>query len=175
MAILRHGRNMKHSVGVLLLSAATLAVSLGGTSTAAAQHERSGLAAPIEGTWIFTIHRVKQDLTFTAFQSFTAGGVTLATGTADRTPPPPISPLIGSWKRMHGDQYGATLCFFIFDTEGKPLHMFKNYLTLSVTNKDTLEGGGDADLCDPDGSNCVIFDDQITIVGERLVAQGARF
>ena len=174
MAILRQGRNMKHPVGVLLLSAATLAVTLGGASTAAAQHERSGLAAPIEGTWVFTIHRMKQDITFTAFQSFTAGGVTVATGTVDRTPLPAISPLIGSWKRLHGDQYGATLCFFIFDTDGTPLKMFKNYLTLSLTNKDTLEGWGDADLCDPDGSNCVVFDGQITIAGERLVVQGAR-
>ena len=175
MAILGYGRDVKHSVRVMLLGAATLAVALSGMSPSAKGEQRSKRGDAIEGTWVFTIHRVKQNVTFTAFQSFTAGGVTLATGTIDRTPPPPISPLIGSWKRLEGDAYGATLCFFIFDTEGRAQHMLKNYLTLSVTDEDNLEGGGDADLCDPDGSNCTIFDDQITITGKRLVAEGARF
>src|SRR5690349_16476283 len=68
-----------------------------------------GLAAPIEGTWILSIHRVSQGFTFSALQSFTAGGVTLATGTADRTPPPPISPLYGSWRRSDNNSFAATI------------------------------------------------------------------
>jgi hypothetical protein len=60
------------------------ALSVGGTtSIARAQEQGSALAAPIEGTWIVQVHRVTQGVTFTALQSFTAGGVTLATGTLD--------------------------------------------------------------------------------------------
>src|SRR4051812_45446756 len=60
---------------------------------------RHNHAAHIEGTWIFSIDRAPQGISFSALQSFTAGGVTVATGTIDRTPPPPISPLYGSWRR----------------------------------------------------------------------------
>jgi hypothetical protein len=175
MAILGNGTDTKRMVGVLLLGAATLAAALGGASPSALGENPSHRGGPIEGTWVFTIHRVNQNVTFTAFQSFATGGVTLATGTIDRTPPPAISPLIGSWKRLGNDMYGATLCFFIFDTDGNAVNMFKNYMTLWVKGDNTLEGGGDADICDPDGSNCVVVPDQIVITGKRLIAQGARF
>src|SRR5260370_34470522 len=66
---------------------------------------QGGQAASIEGTWILSIHRVAQGITFSALQSFTAGGVTVATGTIDRTPPPPISPLYGSWRRAGDNTY----------------------------------------------------------------------
>jgi len=175
MAILGNGKNMKHMVRLLLLGVATLAAALGGMSPSAMGEGRSKGGGPIEGTWVFTIHRVNQNVTFTAFQSFTAGGVTLATGTIDRTPPPPISPLMGSWKPLGGGLYGATLCFFIFDTEGKAVNMFKNYMTLWVKDYNTLEAAGDGDICDPDGSHCVVVPDQIVVTGKRLIAQGARF
>ena len=175
MAIFGNGRDRKHMIGLLLLGASTLAVALSWVSPYAMGEGKSKKGGAIEGTWIFTIHRVKQNVTFTAFQSFTTGGVTLATGTIDRTPPPAISPLIGSWKRLGDDLYGATLCFFIFDTEGKAVNMFKNYMTLWVKDDNTLEAGGDADICDPDGSNCVIVPDQIVVSGKRLIAHGARF
>jgi hypothetical protein len=114
MAIIHgNGKNLKCKVGALMLTSAILALGVGGASSTAsaqdeatAEHERSGLSAPIEGTSILTIHRVNQGIDFSAFQSFTAGGVTVATGTTDRTPPPPISPLYGSWRRtcdIHGD------------------------------------------------------------------------
>lgn len=85
--------NTKRRAAKVVLSLALFALSVGGmTSIATAQEQGSALAAPIEGTWIVQVHRVTQGVTFTALQSFTAGGVTLATGTLDRTPPPSISP-----------------------------------------------------------------------------------
>jgi hypothetical protein len=87
------------------LAAAALAIALIAPAANSQQRDHSGLAARIEGTWILKIQRVTQGDTFSALQSFTAGGVTLATGTIDRTPPPPISPLYGSWRRIdHRDR-----------------------------------------------------------------------
>src|SRR3974390_3182507 len=100
---------MMRNVGALALAAAALAIGSG--SQPAVAQDGSGLwshnelRAPIEGTWIVQVHRVTQNITFTAMTSFTAGGVTLATGTIDRTPPPPVSPLYGTWKRIGDDSY----------------------------------------------------------------------
>jgi hypothetical protein len=174
MAILGYQRNVKHSVRAMLLSGVMLAVAFSGVSQSTKGAHPSKHATTIEGTWVFTVHRVQSNVTFTAFQSFAAGGVTTAIGTVDRTPPPPISPLIGSWKPLGGGLYGATLCFFIYDTDGHALHMFKNYMTIAVNDDDIAEGAGDADICDPDGSNCVVVPDQIVFSGRRLVAQGTR-
>src|SRR5207237_8034881 len=94
MSILGNGKDTKRSLGLLVLTSAALALGACGTSSAAtADSARSGLSARIEGTWILNIDRVTQGFSFTALQSFTAGGVTVATGTIDRTPPPPLSPL----------------------------------------------------------------------------------
>src|SRR5438067_1049138 len=82
--------------GLLTIS---VAFALAIPGAAKAEDEKSGLCAPIEGTWIVRVDRINQGITFTALQSFTAGGVVLATGAIDRTPPPPISPIYGSWKR----------------------------------------------------------------------------
>ena len=92
IALLGNKTDMKRKAGALVLTAAALAFS-SLSQPARAQDESGlrapieGLRAPIEGTWILQVHRVTQNFTFTALQSFTAGGVTLATGTADRTPP----------------------------------------------------------------------------------------
>src|SRR3954449_8850840 len=126
--------NIKRKLGVLLIASAAVALGVSGIGATAradqsregqgredterGEHEGSGLSAPIEGTWIMTIHRVNQGITFSALQSSTAGGVTLATGTVDRTPPPPISPLYGSWKRTGHNRYAAIICFFLFDDAG---------------------------------------------------------
>ena len=107
---------MKRKVGALVLAAAALATV--SVSQPARAQSGSGLGAPIEGTWIIQVHRVTQNITFSTLQSFTAGGVALATGTIDRTPPPPISPLYGTWKRIGGNRYAYSLSFFIFDEAG---------------------------------------------------------
>src|SRR5215472_320486 len=84
---------------------------------------QGGQAAAIEGTWIATVH-IAPGVSFTALASFTAGGVTLATGTSDRqlpfapAPTAPISPLNGSWTRVANNTYIASLNFFTFDING---------------------------------------------------------
>src|SRR5215467_5556955 len=140
----------EHIVRRLVIMPAILAVVTGMSSSAYAQDERSGFfsgrvgvdegqvsrTAPIEGTWIFTIDRVSQGFSFSALQSFTAGGVTLATGTVDRTPPPPISPLYGSWRRTGRNSYSAAICFFAFDPAGNAVAMIKTIETFQMVDKD---------------------------------------
>jgi len=123
---------MKRSLGVLALTIAILALAAGGTRSAAEDADgRPRLCDRIEGTWIVQVHRVEQNITFTALQSFAAGGVTQATGTIDRTPPPPISPLFGTWKRIGDNSYASSLSFFIFDDAGNAVAMLQNYETFT--------------------------------------------
>ena len=148
-----------------LLATAPLAVAQSGDSQG---------GAPIEGTWIMSIHRVVTDINFTALQSFTAGGVTLATGTLDRTPPPPISPLYGSWRAMDDNSYVATINFFVFDSAGNALFMIQNNETLRLKDDNNVEGTGTAFQCNVDGSNCMVLPPfAISFTGKRLIAQGA--
>lgn len=175
----------RHTVRRLIIAPAILALVTGLSSMAQAQNERLGsrfeearvdenqarLAAPIEGTWILTIDRVSQGVGFSALQSFTAGGVTLATGTVDRTPPPPISPLYGSWRRTGHNSYVAVICFFVFDPAGNAVAMIKTPETFQVVDKDNLTGSGTALACDIHGDNCVDINSPITITGKRLIAE----
>jgi len=169
MSIFADGKNTKRNLGLLVLTSAALALGASGPCSAAtADNARSGLSAPIEGTWILNIDRVTQGFSFTALQSFTAGGVTVATGTADRTPPPPISPLYGSWKRAGDNSYVATICFFIFDPTGKAVAMLKTPETFELVGDDNLTGTGTGLLCDINGDSCVDINSPITITGKRL-------
>ena len=133
---------------------------------------QGGQAASIEGTWILSIHRVAQGITFSALQSFTAGGVTVATGTIDRTPPPPISPLYGSWRRAGDNTYVASICFFVFDAAGNALVMFKTAEAFQMVDDNNLTGSGTGFVCDINGDHCVNINSTITITGKRLIAQG---
>lgn len=169
----------EHVVRRLLITPASLALLLGLSSTAYAQDESSEQAAvhdsqvsrnaPIEGTWIFTVDRVSQGFSFSALQSFTAGGVTLATGTVDRTPPPPISPLYGSWRRTGPNSYSVAICFFAFDSAGTAVAMIKTHETFQMVDHDNLTGSGTALACDIHGNNCVDANLPITIAGKRLI------
>jgi hypothetical protein len=150
-----------------LLALAPLAVAQSGPGDS-----QGGQAAAIEGTWILNIHRVVTGITFTALQSFTAGGVTLATGTIDRTPPPPISPLYGSWMRMDDNSYVATINFFVFDSAGNAVGMIQNNETFRLTDDNNVVGSGAAFFCDINGGHCVNTNSPITITGKRLIAQG---
>src|SRR4051794_7851867 len=120
MSVIRNLTTMKRKALHLLGAVSVVAIILPATSSPAwAQSElaesKGAQAAPIEGTWILTIHRVNQGITFSALQSFTAGGVTLATGTVDRTPPPPISPLFRSREGGGGNPpAGPPFLFFFF-------------------------------------------------------------
>jgi hypothetical protein len=178
--------NMKRKLGVLLIASA-VALGVSGTiATARAdqvrdqaredqergEHEGSRLSAPIEGTWIMTIHRVNQGITFSSLQSFTAGGVTVATGTVDRTPPPPISPLYGSWKRTGHNRYVFTICFFFFDEAGNALGMLKTPASFRMEDDNHLTGSGTGLSCDINGDNCVDINSSIAFTGKRLMAEG---
>jgi len=134
---------------------------------------QGGQAAAIEGTWIVSIHRVVTGITFSALQSFTAGGVTVATGSGDRIPPPPISPLYGSWTRTDNNTYVATINFFIFDPAGNPVGMIQNNETLRLSGDNKLVGVGTGFFCDINGDHCLNINSPITITGKRLIAQGA--
>lgn len=160
---------MKRKVRALVLAAA--ATATGSLSQPARAQSGSGLGAPIEGTWIIQVHRVTQNITFTALQSFTAGGVTLATGTIDRTPSPPISPLYGTWKRIGGNNYATSLSFFIFDGAGNAVAMLQNYETFQLNADGEIVGTGEAFVCEPTGDNCVNVNSQITFTGKRMNAQ----
>jgi hypothetical protein len=176
MSIFKCAKYGKFGAGKLGVAPALIALSISGMSSIAKAQDdqRSGVVAPIEGTWIFTIYRVNQGITFSAFQSFTAGGVTLATGTLDRTPPPPISPLYGSWKQTGYNKYAAVICFFIFDDAGNALGMIKNPETFEIVDGDKLKGSGTSFSCDINGDNCsAVTGMNITITGSRLNAQGA--
>jgi hypothetical protein len=173
MAVLTIGRNLQHKTRVLILASAVVAAVVVFGSTPAKAQDQSGLAAPIEGTWIFNIHRVTQGFSFSALQSFTAGGVTLATGTVDRTPPPAISPLYGSWSRQPDNSYAVTICFFAFNDAGTALVMIKTNEIFRLTDKNSLVGAGEAVVCDVNGDNCMDAGLPITITGKRLIAQGA--
>ena len=169
----------------LMFAPAILTVATGLISTAYAQDEgfgsrfaaarvdedRARAAAPIEGTWILTIDRVNEGFSFSALQSFTAGGVTLATGSADRTPPPPISPLYGSWRRIGHNDYSVAICFFVFDSAGNAVAMIKTPETFKMVDKDNLTGSGTGLACDIHGDNCVDINSRITITGKRLIAE----
>jgi hypothetical protein len=173
MSILKNVKNRKRGASRLVLASALIALSIASvSSTARAEEEGSGLAAPIEGTWILNIYRVNQGFSFYALQSFTAGGVALATGTIDRKT---ISPLYGSWRRVGHNSYVATLCFFVFDDAGTAVAMIKNPATLQVVDSNNLIGSGKNSLvCDINGDNCKVDTSlSITITGKRLIAEGA--
>ena len=169
MALLGNKADMKCRVGALVLATAVLA--FGSLSQPARAQGDSGLRAPIEGTWILQVHRVTQNITFTALQSFAAGGVTLATGTVDRTPPPPISPLYGTWKRIGPNNYETSLSFFIFDGAGNAAAMLQNYETFHLNAYDEIVGTGEAYVCEPTGDNCVNINSPITFTGKLMNAQ----
>ncbi len=154
--------------GLLVISAA---FALAMPSIANAEDENTGLAAPIEGTWIMQVHRVQQNITFTAMQSFAAGGVTQATGTIDRIPAPPISLLFGTWRRIGHNSYANSLSFFIFDPAGNAVAMLQNYSYFHLTANGEIVGTGEAYACDPNGDNCVDTNTAITFIGKRMHAQ----
>jgi hypothetical protein len=174
MSLLGELRNRKNNTWRLAIASAVIALSTGALSPAArADNEGPNGSAPIEGPWILTIHRVSQGITFSALQSCNAGGVTLATGTIDRTPPPPISPLYGSWTRVAPNNYVATICFFVFDPAGNAVAMIKTPETFQLVNNNSLTGSGKGLACDLNGDNCVDVSLPVTITGKRLIPQGA--
>lgn len=170
----RHTIDTKRkSLGLLKVAfacaSALLALEHPAVAQSASGQSQGDQAAPIEGTWIFSIHRVVTGINFTALQSFTAGGVTLATGSLE-TPPT----LIGSWRPTNDNSYVATINFYVFDPAGNALFMIQNNETFRLKDDNIVDGTGTAFQCNVDGSNCVVLPPfAISFTGKRLIAQGS--
>jgi hypothetical protein len=175
---------MKNRIRFAITLAGAVFCALPGPALAqsAPGDSQGGQAAAIEGTWVLTIHRVEQGLTFTALQSFTAGGVVVATGTIDRSPEPlPNSPLYGAWVRTGNNSYAVKLNFFVFDASGNPQGMIINQETFQLTDNNHLIGAAPptAVFCPVTGyvvvtdpTKCTNILGTLTITGTRLLAQG---
>jgi len=167
-------RKTLNLAGAAFMIAGMLSVT---NSPVFAQIESHGSSAAneetsIEGTWLVTVDRVNQGIKFTAFQSFTAGGVALATGSIDRTPPPAISPIYGGWTQMARNRFDVTIYFFVFDVNGKPLFLIKNNETFRLRDANHLIGSGVAFMCDLEGEHCVGIGSPIQVTGKRVVPEG---
>jgi hypothetical protein len=178
MPIVQNLPTVRRKALSLFGAVSVLALMLPATSsTAAAQTEspeqaNTGLAPRLEGAWVLTIERVTQGVTFTAVQSFTAGGVTLAMGSIDRTPPPPISLLQGSWKRKGRNRFDSTTYFFAFDLAGNAVAMIKNNVVFHLNGRDELTGFGRAFSCDLQAENCTPAPlGPIRVKGKRIVPE----
>jgi hypothetical protein len=90
----------------------------------------------------------------------------------DRTPPPPISPIYGSWNRSAGNTFDVTIYFFLFDPAGNAVGMIKNNESFRLTDANHVEGLGEAFFCNTNGQNCVNVQSPITITGRRVIAEG---
>jgi hypothetical protein len=167
---------MKHKGLHLLGAISVLALMLPATSASASAQselaEANGGSESIEGTWICSIDRITQGITFTALMSFTAGGVALATGSIDRQPPPPISPIYGSWKRTGPNRVDVTIYFFIFDALGTAVGTIKNDESFHLDGQNHLSGSGAAYICDVQGENCKNLGSPIKITAKRVVPEG---
>jgi hypothetical protein len=147
---------------------------LAATSTAKAQTEslenHAGLVSPIEGSWTFSIHLSQPDTIFTAFASFGAGGVFLATGANDRLVP--ISPLIGTWKRIRPNRFSSTEYYFVFDSTGHPVATQRANIAFRLINDGSeLMGAGETDRCDLDGKNCVRLEGSFEVAATRIMPE----
>jgi hypothetical protein len=137
------------------------------------QQNNSCGARNIQGSWFFTIDRVTQGVTFSALMSFTGGGVVLATGSIDRLPPPPISPLYGSWKCAGPNRFVASFYFFAFDPQGNAVATIKNNVSLHLDDHNQMVGTGEAFACDVHGENCVNVHSPIHLKGNYIVPEGS--
>ena len=146
-----------------LVLVSTTAASAGSESPQASE---SG-AASIEGSWLFQITRT-DGTTFTAFQSYAAGGVALGSGSIQT---PPTSELFGTWKRTDPNHFVHTFDLFIFGNNGGDAqNMLKNNIQLHLNNQGELVGTGSAVLCDVQGNNCLPAGG-ISLVGTRIPAE----
>ena len=166
---------MQSKRSVFVLASAMLAAVVACIAPPATAQDGSGLAAPIEGSWVFSVTRINDlPASFTAVASFTAGGVFLATGSNDRlNSPGPVSPLYGSWRRADGNVYNATAQFFAFRPDtGQPVVMLKAVQTFRLTSNNELVGVGEAWACTVQGQDCQrtpIAD--ITIKATRIIPE----
>jgi hypothetical protein len=121
----------------------------------------------IEGSWIFTITRTDGTI-FTAFQSYTAGGVALGSGSIQT---PPTSGLHGTWKRKGPNLFVHSFDLFTFGPNGGDAeNMLRNKIKLHFNREGDLVGTGTAVLCDVKGDNCFGIGG-INLLGKRISAE----
>jgi hypothetical protein len=140
-------------------------------STAVAQTDPRAhppFSSPIEGSWIFTVD-LPQGITFTAFASFAAGGVFLATGATDRLVS--ISLLCGSWDQIGPHRFSSSSYYFVFDAAGNPLATQRANIVYQLKKGHELVGIGHTDRCDLDGQNCSSLPGDFQISARRIVAE----
>lgn len=164
---------MKHKGGILVLAAAIVALFFAGISRVAAAQDGSGMAAPIEGTWVCAVTDDAGQFSFTALASFAAGGVALATGSDDRIHP--ASTLFGSWKHLNDASYAVTRDFFVFDpASGEATGMLQNNETYQMSDRDHFTGNGELLACQVNGSDCAGPISNYKVNCGRLIVRGDR-
>lgn len=148
--------------GAVLCALPNAAMAQGGPGDS-----QGGQAAAIEGTWIETISTPQGVKVLTGLQSFTAGGVVVASGTNA----PGASN--GSWTRVDNKTYVASFSFFAFSPAGNALAMVRVNMTLTVSDDgNSINGPATVLQCDTSGNNCG-NPTPLIISGIRLIAQGA--
>jgi hypothetical protein len=161
--------NLRLKVCRIVIALAVIAISLG-TMSSAAEAQDGGLAAPIEGSWIFS---VSGPVSFTALAAFGAGGTWSATGSLDHTNLP-NSTLFGTWKRVSGNQYRLTAYFFSFPgPTGPAAVMLKTNQLFELDSENSLHGVGDERVCDLTGQNCGPVIGNIAITATRILPEDA--
>jgi hypothetical protein len=132
------------------------------------QENTGGIAAPIEGSWIFSIDG--GPVSFTALASFSAGGVFFGTGSLDRVNP--VSTLTGSWKRTGPNRFDSTSYFFAFDPAGNAVAMLKANQVFSLKGRNELVGAALVYSCNLQGENCVsVSPAPSKVTGRRMVIE----
>ena len=137
-------------------------------STAMAQVGLGGAASPIEGSWILSIDA--GTVSFTAFASFSGGGVFSGTGSLDRVNP--VSTLMGSWKRTGPNRFESTAYFFAFDPAGNAVAMLKTNQIFYLNGRNELAGASLVFSCDLQGEHCVsVSSEPSKVTGKRMVVE----
>lgn len=154
----------------LFVIAAVLILAMSRPVVAQNNHQRNNCSAAngIQGSWIFTIDRYTQGVSFSALMSFTDGGVVIATGSIG----PPISPILGSWRCTGPNRFVATFFFYPVDPQGNAVATIKNNVTLHLDDQNQILGTGEGFVCDVYGQNCVNLQSPITLKGNFIVPEG---
>lgn len=166
------------TVGVVLSLLALLACGVsfvGGASVTPDAQAREGASAPqLEGTWAVTVTPpAGGPPAYFSLGTFARGGVMI-------TPPDPsVGPGVtstgqGTWVRTGGNEYASTHVAFTYDSGGHITGTIRIKASYRLTSKDTFEGSGQLQFCDPSLNNCFTppgCPALATLRGERIHAE----
>jgi hypothetical protein len=160
--------NAATSILTLLIIGAPLSAQQQSQAATEWQEHEEHSRPSIEGSWIFTITRTDGTV-FTAFQSYTAGGVALGSGSIQT---PPTSGLHGTWKQKGPNLFVHSFDLFIFGFNGGDAqNMLRNKIQLHFIDQgELLVGTGTAVLCDVKGDSCFGIGG-ISLLGKRIAAE----